>query len=250
MNSDLSELNDPTRVHELKNIIKKKPILYQIYANYYEFFKQILAQCPHHGVALELGSGAGFIKKVIPEIITSDYLAYEGIDKVIDATQLPYEKNSVKFIGMINVLHHIAQAEKFFHEAERVLVPGGKIAIIDQHHGWLSRWILKYAHHEPYDSTAQDWSFETTGPVSGANGALAWIIFERDRAKFEAQFPELQILSYQPHSPLIYWLSGGLKPWGLVPSWAIRLVTLLDKILITISKQFGSFVNIEITKRA
>jgi SAM-dependent methyltransferase len=250
MSNPHSDLNNPARVHELKKIIEAKPSLSHIYGNYYQFFKQILARCPKQGVALELGSGAGFIKKIIPEITTSDYLAYEGIDKVIDATQLPYEKNSVKFMGMINVLHHIAQAETFFKEAERVLLPGGRLAIIDQHHGWLSRWILKYAHHEPYDSKTQNWSFDTTGPVSGANGALAWIIFQRDRKIFESQFPQLQILSYQPHSPLIYWLSGGLKPWGLLPNWAIGPVTLLDKILIKISNQFGSFVNIEITKRA
>ncbi len=249
MCSDFSELNDPARIHDLKKIIEKKPALYYIYTQYYQFFKDILAKCPSQGLALEIGSGAGFVKKIIPEMITSDYLTYEGIDKTIDATQLPYEKNTLKFIGMINVLHHIAQAEKFFEEAQRVLVPGGKIAIIDQHHGWLSRWILKYAHHEPYFPQAKNWAFETTGPVSGANGALAWIIFQRDRKQFETQFPNLKIIAYAPHSPLQYWLSGGLKPWGLLPKWAFGFIKMMDNLLICLSKQFGSFVNIEIVKK-
>lgn len=249
MCSDLSELNNPTRVHELKKIIEKKPALQNIYRHYYQFFKKILATCPKQGLALEIGSGAGFVKKIIPEIITSDYLAYEGIDKIIDATELPYEKNTLKFIGMINVLHHIPNAEKFFEEARRVLLPGGKIAIIDQHHGWFSRFILKYAHHEPYFPHAKNWSFQSTGPVSGANGALAWIIFERDRKRFESLFPDLKIINYAPHSPLIYWLSGGLKSWGLLPKWAFGMAIKLDSLLICVSKQFGSFVNIEIVKK-
>ncbi len=244
----MSQLNHPDRLEELKKIIAQKPVLYNIYLQYYQFFKKILAQCPSEGLALEIGSGAGFIKKILPEIITSDYLAYTGIDKIIDATQLPYEKNSLKFIAMINVLHHIAHAEQFFHEAERVLRPGGKIAIVDQHHGWISRWILKYAHHEPYFPKAKHWHFESTGPLSGANGALAWMIFERDKKRFERLFPHLRIIRYQPHSPLQYWLSGGLKPWQALPACAWGLIEKLDALLIKLSPQFGSFVNIEIIK--
>lgn len=249
MTSDLAELNDPSRIDELKKIIQNKASLYRIYIDYYRFFKKSLADCPINGHAIELGSGAGFIKNIIPEITTSDYLAYKGVDQVIDATHLPYEPHSVKFIGMINVLHHIAKAEQFFSEAQRVLIPGGKIAIVDQHHGWLSRWILKYAHHEPYVPHADAWAFETTGPLSGANGALAWIIFQRDRQKFETLFPKLKIMCYEPHTPLQYWLSGGLKKWSLIPNWAFGLIKALDKLLICFSTQFGSFVNIEIVKK-
>lgn len=249
MCSDVAELNNPNRVDELKNIIQKKISLYRIYLSYYHFFKKSLADCPAQGHAIELGSGAGFIKNIIPDITTSDYLAYKGVDKVIDATNLPYEGNSVKFIGMINVLHHIPKVEQFFSEAQRVLIPGGKITLVDQHHGWLSRWILKYAHHEPYMPHANTWAFETSGPVSGANGALAWIVFQRDRQKFEKLFPKLEIIRYEPHTPLQYWLSGGLKKWNLIPTWAFGLIKALDKLLICFSTQFGSFVNIEIVKK-
>lgn len=250
MCSDLSELNDPARLHELKAIIQQKPALYKIYNKYYQYYQHILDTCPARGIALEIGSGAGFTQKIIPEIITSDYLPYEGVEKVIDATQLPYEKNTVKFIGMINVLHHISMPEEFFKEAERVLMPGGKIALVDQHHGWLSRWVLTYAHHEPYMPHAENWAFDSTGPLSGANGALAWIIFERDKKKFKQQFPTLDLVRYEPNSPLLYWLSGGLKSWSLLPNWAFNLVEKLDNLLIKISKQFGSFVHVEIIKRA
>jgi hypothetical protein len=37
---------------------------------------------------------------------------------------------------------------------------------------------------------AADWSFPAVGPLSGANGALPWILFERDRARFEREFPQ------------------------------------------------------------
>lgn len=249
MSEQFANLNEVAREHELKNLIASKPSLLAIYTHYYQFFKTVLSKCPHDGLALEIGSGAGFCKKIIPEIITSDYLAYSGIDQVVDATQMPFEASSLKFIGMINVLHHIADAQKFFKEAERVLISGGKIAIIDQHHGWLSRWILKYLHHEPYDPKASKWDFKTTGPLSGANGALAWIIFQRDFKRFQEQFPNLKLVKYEPHSPLQYWLSGGLKSWNILPKGAFKAIQKLDAILISISKQFGSFVNIELIKK-
>ncbi len=67
--------------------------------------------------------------------------------------------------------------------------------------------ILRYAHHEPSDPGAREWRFKTTGPLSGANGALTWIVFRRDRERFERQFPELGLERYEPHTPLRYRLS-------------------------------------------
>src|SRR5690606_32755936 len=108
------------------------------------------------------------------------------------------------------------------------LAPGGRIFIVDQNKGWISTPILKYAHHEPFNTEARTWSFESTGPLSGANGALAWIVFQLDLEEFRKKFPELQILQYRPHSPLRYWLTGGLKKWCLLPGWAFPMASCVD----------------------
>ena len=73
---------------------------------------------------------------------------------------------------MLNTLHHIPNSKSLFSEIARCLKPGGRFLIIDQYHGWFSNLIYKYIHHEQYTPNAIGWNFNTSGPLSGANGAL------------------------------------------------------------------------------
>lgn len=149
---------------------------------------------------------------------------------------------------MFDVFHHIPDVELFLKEAVRCLKPGGRILIVDGYLGWISRPIFKWIHHEPYSPETKDWKFESQGPLSDANTALAWVVFERDRSRFERLFPQFKIASTTPHSPLRYWIAGGLKRWSLTPSASFGLMTRLDQLLVKITPQFVSFVDIEIEK--
>jgi SAM-dependent methyltransferase len=242
-------LDDPGREAELRKTIERKPALRRWYVEIYQRYCHALARCPARGVALELGSGAGFAKKLVPGLTTSDVLPYQGVDLVVDATRMQFSDGELRFICMLNVFHHIPDVAAFFREAERCLMPNGRILIVDQHPGWFSTPVLKYAHHEPFRPEAKEWRFESTGPLSGANGALAWIVFQRDRAIFKANFPALAIESYETHSPLHYFLAGGLKSWSLIPDVASGVVAALDRALLTVSPNAGSFVDIHIRRR-
>ena len=244
----MQALDSHSRVSEIRAQIERKPSLKRLYQEIYEKYIECLNRCPNRGLALELGSGAGFPKQMVPELITSDILPYEGVDQVVDATQLPFEDQSIRFIGMVNVFHHISDTERFLQEAQRCLLPGGRLFIVDQHPGYISTPILRFIHHEPFDLRAASWGFESTGPLSGANGALAWIVFVRDRHKFQQLFPNLRLVRYSPHTPLRYWLSGGLKAWNLLPSPAFPWATRMDRILTRISSGLGSFVDIEVVR--
>jgi hypothetical protein len=112
----------------------------------------------------------------------------------------------------------------------------------------ISRWILKYLHNENYDDKTNSWTFESSNPVTDANGALTWIVFRRDLKLFQKKYPELKLIKYKPHTPLFYWLSGGLKKWNLIPKIFIPLAIMLDKFLLRITNDFGSFVDIELVK--
>jgi SAM-dependent methyltransferase len=166
----------------------------------------------------------------------------------VDATKMPFEPGSVRFIGMLNTLHHIPDPEAFFREAVRVLKPGARLMISDQHRGWISRFVLKHLHHEAFDDRAIDWKFPSQGPLSSANGAMAWMIFIRDRVRFEKLFPELRIIGVKPHTPFRYWLSGGLKTWTLLPPGTWSLATAWDRFLTFLSPQWGSFLDIELER--
>jgi len=243
-----SELDNPENISQLRSTLDKKRGLRAIYREVYDRYSNCLSRSTKDGLALELGSGGGFAKEVLPELVTSDVLPYSGVDTVVDATAMPYSANSLRMICMFNVLHHVRDAEAFFREALRCLKPGGRICITDQYPGLWSKLILKYAHYEHFDDQVNEWKFESSGPLSSANGALPWIIFFRDREKFESLFPELKIDRIELHTPLRYWLSGGLKKWSLLPEQTFSVASLLDEGLIKLSGNTASFFTLELVK--
>lgn len=244
----LARLDDPARINELRAVIKGKPALRMLYQEVYRRYAECIARAPEQGIALELGSGGGFAKEVVPGIVTSDVLPYAGIDQVVDARRMHFADRTLRSIVMFNVFHHLPDAEAFLHEAERCLVPGGRVLIVDEHPGWIGGPIYRYAHHEGYDPDAAEWRFPSDGPVSSANGALAWIVFRRDEGKFRRLFPGLRLAQYATHTPLRYWLSGGLKGWTLLPGWAFGAATALDRFLVDRHGEFGSFVDVELVR--
>jgi SAM-dependent methyltransferase len=244
----VDDLDDPARVEALRRQIRSKPALERWYLECYAKQAACVARCPREGAVLELGSGAGFLKEVLPDVVTSDVLPYAGVEQVVDAARLPFADASLRAILMLNVLHHLPDTEAFFREAERCLVPGGRIFIVDQYLGWISTPVLRYLHHEPCDPGASRWGFDSSGPLSGANGALAWIVFERDRALFEQRFPRLRIEACRPHSPLRYFLAGGLKRWSLLPGVAFPLASALDAALARWSPRWCSFLDVELVR--
>jgi hypothetical protein len=56
-------------------------------------------------------------------------------------------------------------------------------------------------------------------------------VFERDRAVFEAEFPELSIEQIQPLMPFRYLVSGGVSMRSLMPRAATPLWSALEKSL-------------------
>lgn len=248
--SDLTEsIDSPSRIEDLKKLLNHKYGLRQFYLEAYHRFAECLEKCHIEGKVVELGSGAGFVKQIIPNMITSDIISYPGLDMIIDGVKMPFRDAEVKFFAMLNVLHHVPDAESFFSEITRCLAPGGRVLIADQHVGWFSEIIYKYIHHEAFDKDAKKWSFLSSGPLSGANGALAWIIFKRDREIFNSRFADLQVIRYSPHSPLIYWLSGGMKNWTLVPKLFYPLAKAIDLLVCKLFPSMASFVDIELLKK-
>jgi SAM-dependent methyltransferase len=247
-NSSPYDLNSPERYYEIRSLLTKKNTLRSFYKEVYQKYSNCIQRTPSNGISLEIGSGGGFAKDMLPHIITSDIISYPNVDRIMDATQLDFANGSLSCICMFNVLHHIPNTPQFFKEAIRCLKPGGRIFMVEPYAGWFSSWIYKYIHHEDFDKKVAQWEFISNGPLTDANNALPWVIFERDKARFMQEFPDLSIVQFNPHTPLRYWLTGGLKNWSLLPTWLFKFSTWLDKALIKISPRLGSFVDIELVK--
>jgi SAM-dependent methyltransferase len=241
-------IDDPERADLLRRRIQGKGFLRRFYAEVYARYAESLSRCPSEGGAVELGSGMGFVREHLPGILKTDVLPYPGLNAVMDGTRMPFADESLRFIAMLDVFHHIPDVGAFLAEAERCLRPGGRLFIVDQYPGWISTPLYKYVHTEPYRPDSREWRFDTTGPLSGANGALAWIVFRRDLKVFQSRYPNLRVTMYRPHSPIRYWISGGLKWWTLVPAGAFPLATRIDRMISGISERWSSFVDIEVIK--
>ncbi len=242
-------LDAPERFAALAARIREKPALRALYEEHYRKYREVLARTEVDGHVLELGSGGGFAKDRVPGIITSDVIAYAGVDRVIDACCMPFADGALRAVFLTNVLHHIGDADSLFRELARCLAPGGRALIIDQWPGIPGRFVLRHLHHEPFDDGAARWSFPSTGPLSDANGALPWIVFERDAARFAREHPLLEVVRREPHTALRYWLSGGLKRWSLVPGPMVPVATALDEALRRLSPRYASFVDVELLRR-
>ena len=116
---------------------------------------------------------------------------------------------------------------------------------------WVSTWskkIYKHLHQEPLDWMADQWEFLTSGPVSGANQALPWIVFQRDREIFEAEFPRLRIVKIQPMMPFRYLLSGGVSSWIGLPGFLYQPVKIFENLFARGMDRWAMFALVVIEK--
>ena len=136
----IKDLDDPATTLLHAEIIQKKPFLKKLYIDFYKQFRRAV---PDFGdrVLVELGSGGGFIKEVIGNVITSDILKLPKVDKVFSAVNIPFEETSVDAFFMFDVLHHLPDSKAFFKEALRCLRVSGKIVMIETANTLLARFI-------------------------------------------------------------------------------------------------------------
>lgn len=210
-----------------RRILQEKAFLRQIYREWYSLLCSELP--PIEGPVLELGTGAGFLNKSIPGLITSDVMVLPDIAVVLDAHCIPFQDASLRALLMIDVLHHLSDPSIFFAEATRCVKPGGKMIMIEP---WVTPWsrrVHKWLHHEPFVPEAKVWQAPTSGPLSGANGALPWIMFHRDRSRFASEFPEWRVKMINRGMPFSYLLSGGLSMRSFVPGAAYGPVRWLER---------------------
>ena len=240
-------LDDPATTELRRQIIASKPILKAIYNEWYSMLAQELP--PGEGRVLELGSGGGCCADYIPGLITSEAFASSGVQVVADAQRMPFADKSLRAIVMTDVLHHMPDVRQFFAEASRCLRPGGKIVMIEP---WVTPWskiIYAHIHPEPFRPDSPDWTFSSPGPVSGANSALPWIVFERDRKLFESDFPELPIEQIRPFLPFRYLVSGGVGMRSLMPGFTNSAWTGLERLLESQMPRLGMFALIVAARR-
>jgi SAM-dependent methyltransferase len=240
-------LDDPTTTALRRQIILSKPFLKAIYDEWYSLLAAELP--PGAGPVLELGSGAGYCDRFIPGLMSSEVFFCPTVKLAADAQRLPFRDGSLRAIVFTDVMHHIPDVGRFLTEASRCLREGGKILMIEP---WVSAWsrlVYKHFHHEPFFPDVQKWSFPSTGPLSGANGALPWIVFVRDRHEFESEFPQLEIQKIRPFLPFRYLVSGGVSMRSFMPGFSHYLWARLERMLERRMSSLAMFAFVSVRRR-
>jgi len=216
---DLS-IDDPETTDLRAEIIREKAFLRRIYQTWYRL---LIENIPAgEGQVAEIGSGAGFLKELYSTAITSEVFYSVNVDIVYNAISMPFKAESLRALLLVDVLHHIPDPGAFFSEAMRCVKSGGRCLMVEPWNTGWSRLIYNHLHHESFDVNGE-WIIPITGPLSGANGALPWILFERDQKIFSRRFPEWRISGITPMMPLVYLLSGGVSLRSIFPNWTYPL---------------------------
>ncbi len=234
-----------------KQNLKQNPLLGSIFLKWYQQFIQELNKqgIKPEDKILEIGSGGGFLKEVLPQVITSDVVKLDWCEMQFSAEKIPFEDQSLSAIFMVNVFHHIPNVNLFLAEAQRTLKPGGFIYMVEPANTLLSRFIYKKFHHEKFDEKVGMWEFDSTDPLFDSNQALAWVVFYRDKHIFAEKFPLLKIDFKYAHTPFKYILSGGHSRKPFLPTFFNASINALEWLSKPVHSVLGLFYCIKISKK-
>lgn len=126
----------------------RKPVLRRAYR---DFHRRIAAHIDRHlpGKIVELGSGVGNIRDVIPGVIRTDLFPNPWIDQVENVYRLSFADQELSHVIMFDVFHHLRHPRTALQECHRVLRPNGRLIIFEPYVSLAGRLIYGPMHHEP-----------------------------------------------------------------------------------------------------
>lgn len=225
-----------------------KPALRYLYEDFY----RRMANACRPGKTLEIGGGSGNFKSFRPNVVSTDIQYSPWLDGVCDAHDLPFADGSFDNIVMVDVLHHLERPRRFLDAARRVLRADGRLVMVEPCVTPVSWALYKLFHAEPIDMEedvlAQGEPSRGRDPYLG-NQAIPTLLFGRRRADFERMFPELAVCVVERFSFFAYPLSGGFRPWSLLPSPAVRPLLSLESALAPVLGPLMGFRMLAVVER-
>jgi len=225
-------------LHRHREIWQRKPVLRQLYRDWYRNIAMWLAP----GRTVEVGGGTGNLKEYASGVCCTDVVSVPWLDAVTDAQRLPFQTGSLGNLVLFDTLHHIENVSLFFDEALRTLKGGGRIIIMDPYISWASWPVYRYLHPEPVDLT-QNPLLVTTPRVDrqpfDSNQAMATILFEKELAWFHARYPGLVVRHMKRLAFFAYPLSGGFDRPSMIPSCLVAPTLKLERKLEWIARLFA-----------
>jgi SAM-dependent methyltransferase len=231
---DGMDFDGEKRLELHRKMLEKKRMLREAFTEFHHLFRKLEQRfLAGKGIEVELGAGVSPMRDSYPEVLATDIVYTPHLDRVINAEAMDLADNSVKAIYGQNCFHHFPHPDQFFKELDRVLVPGGGAILLEPYYGPFASFMFKRLFRtEGFDKIYPSWETPAAGPMNGANQALSYIVFVRDRAQFELKHPSLKIVQQQPAGNYLkYLLSGGLNFRQLLPDSFTGSIGLLEKLI-------------------
>lgn len=199
----------------------RKPVLRAVYGDIY---RRIL-DAALSGPILEIGGGSGNFKSFAPQTVSTDIVSAPWLDAVCDAQRLPFASESFSNIVMVDVIHHVENPLRAMKEFHRVLRDGGRLIFCEPCITPLSGIFYRLFHEEPVDMSTdplESGAITASKDPWESNQAIPTLLIERYRNALARELPGLELISVDRFAFLGYPLSGGFRPWCLLPEIAVR----------------------------
>jgi SAM-dependent methyltransferase len=230
---------------------RRKPILQEIYREFHvEIAKEIRRDLP--GQIVEIGSGIGNLKSVVPDALATDLFPNPWIDRIENAYALSFTDGSVSNLILFDVWHHLQYPGTALAEFHRVLTPGGRLIIFDPAMGMLGRIVYGFFHHEPLGMREEIrwWAPADFSPTElayyAAQGNAQRVFFSN---KWISGLGNWETVRRRLWAAIPYVGSGGFTGPQLYPRSLLPALRMLDRALSRVPAVFATRLLVALEKR-
>ncbi|PWH12223.1 MAG: methyltransferase type 11 [Anaerolineae bacterium] len=229
---------------------QKKPILRRIYREFHEEIARHLSSLDAP-LVVELGSGIGNIKEVIPHALRTDLFANPWLDQIENAYTLSFQDATVSDLILFDVFHHLRYPGTALKEFWRVLRPGGRVLVFDPFISLLGLVVYGLLHKEPIN-----WWQEITwyAPADWDPHQLEYYAAQGNatRVFFSRMTPTLlkdwKLVMRKRYAAFSYVASGGYSGPQLYPDGLYPKMRMLDQVLDALPPVFATRILVVLEK--
>jgi SAM-dependent methyltransferase len=220
----------------------RKPLLRVLYGDFYRLIAEQLSNLPDAKI-VELGSGLGNIREVIPNCLRTDLFPNPWIDQIENAYKLSFADESVSDLILTDVFHHLKYPGTALEEFSRALRKGGRVIMLEPCISVLGFLVYGAFHDEPVAITKEidwnapkDWSAEHIDYYAAQGNATR--IF--DGKSFRHKLYRWKRIETVHFSAIAYAASGGFSKPQLYPTSMLPLIKKLEKLLDLFPRLFAT----------